>query len=86
MSVTSFLWPLVASVGCVGAGLPLAVEGAGLQAPAVGPLGGQAGLSAWAQMGHLPVPSLCQEARSSTAPTSWPPPAPSPQAGEGSDV
>lgn len=40
----------------------------------------------WALMAHLPVPSLCQAARPSIAPTSWPPPVSSPQAGEGSDV
>lgn len=61
-------------------------RGAGLGTPATGPLGRQAGLAGWAQMAHLPVPSLCQAARPSMAPTSWPPPAPSPQAGEGSDV
>lgn len=58
---------------------------AGLGTPATGPhwASWQAG---WALMAHLPVPFLCQAAQPSIAPTPWPPPAPSPQAGEGSDV
>lgn len=40
----------------------------------------------WAQLPHHLVPSQCQAAPPSHAPTSWPPPTPSPQAGEGSDV
>lgn len=42
---------------------------------------GRRGLSA-----DRPTPSLRQAAWPSKAPISWPPPVPSPQAGEGSDV
>lgn len=91
MPLTSFSWPLWLQRA---AQIPASTRpqvltaggGAGLGTPAMGPLGRWAGLAAWAQKGHLPVPSLCQAARPSIAPTSWPPPAPSPQAGEGSDV
>lgn len=91
MSLTSFLRPLLsrmdytilgwASCWCSEAG-----PGAGLRTPATGPPGRQAGLAGWAQLPHHPVPFLCQAAPPSHAPTSWPPPTPSPQAGEGSDV
>lgn len=73
-------WPGPDAV-CSWAGL-----GARLGTPVTGLPGRWAGLAGWAQLPHHPVPFLCQAALPSDAPTSWPPPVPSPQAGKGSDV
>lgn len=89
MSLTSFLRPLLAQMDYTDPGQGWCSEagpGAGPGIPATGPPGRQAGPAGWAQLPHHPVPGLCQAAPPSHAPTSWPPPTPSPQAGEGSDV
>lgn len=88
MSLISFFWPLLAPTDCSdpGQGQMLGVHGLG-QGPGWGllPLGLGAGGLGW-QAGLSCPTSLCQAALPSDTPTSGPPPAPSPQAGKGSDV
>lgn len=92
MLLTPFLWLLLALMGCSypDQGQTLCAhglgQGQGWGLPATGPSDRQTGQAGWAQLPYLPGPSLCQAVWPSNAPTSWPPPAPSPQAGEGSDV
>lgn len=87
MSLTSFSWPLLAPTGCTdpGRGQTRGARGLG-QGPGWGLLPLASWQAGWAQMPAPPSPLPVPGGPALHCPHLRPPPAPSPQAGKGSDV